>query len=290
MQIDRPGQPTLHVAVDGPDDAPAVVLLHGVTQSHRSWDWVVPEIGATHRVVRPDARGHGRSDRAPGHYDLFAYADDTAAVIEEVGGPVVLVGHSLGGVVAAAVAQRRPELVRALLLEDPALLLARPVDGPPTGPMIDAFRALVRLVPRLRDEGTTEQELARRLAGTPTPFGVTAGERYTVDGLSAWAHGQLHLDETALEPLVDPPPDHLGAAFDIDEGLAQPTVVVAADLASPDRVTSRSDERRLTASSRDLTWLREPGAGHFVHDEQDHRPAVAAALRELLVRVGDGHH
>lgn len=282
MQLRRDGLPTLHVAVDGPPDAPAVVLLHGITSSHRAWDWLVPELVATHLVVRPDARGHGQSERAPGTYDLFAYTDDAVAVIEEIGPPVVLVGHSLGGATAAAVAQRRPDLVRALLLEDPALLVARPADGSD----IDVFRQGREHLRRVQAERPTEQELARRLAEEPTPFGVPAGERYEVDSFAGRAYGQLHVDVSVLDDVIDPPPDHLGAAFDIDAGVTPPTVVLAADPAAPDGATSSEDERRFTASSPSATWTGLPEGGHMLHDEKDHRPAVAAAVRGLVERVG----
>ena len=56
---------TLHVEVDGDDDAPPVVMLHGITMSGRTWDWVVADLADRFRVIRLDFRGHGRSGRAP---------------------------------------------------------------------------------------------------------------------------------------------------------------------------------------------------------------------------------
>lgn len=273
----------LHVEEHGPSGATPVVMLHGITMSHRSWDWAVSAFGAGHRIVRPDARGHGLSDRAPGCYLLDGYVRDAIEVVEQVvGGPCVLVGHSLGGVTAAAVAQQRPDLVSSLLLEDPALGLARPVDGAPAGPLIDTFHIVRRGTPALQEQGVTEPDLARRLAGVPTPFDIPAGERYSVDALDGWAHGQLHLDVAVLDPVLDPPPDNLGAEFVIDRGIDVPTLVLAADLRSPDRVTSRGDEQRLVAASDDLQWIRVPGGGHNLHDEKDHRRTVRDHLARVL--------
>lgn len=112
----------LHVEVAG--DGPPVVLLHGLTASHR---YVV--MGSRHlersghRVLAYDARGHGASDPAPTP-DAYGYehlADDLVRVLEEHGMPrAVLVGASMGAHTALRVALRRPELVSGLVVVTPA--------------------------------------------------------------------------------------------------------------------------------------------------------------------------
>src|SRR5215471_2514910 len=105
----------LHVEVDGPAGAVPVVFLHGVMSSGRTWEWLPEEVTQQHRIVRIDFRGHGRSDHKPG-YTVGDYAGDVLAVLKEVGTPAVLVGHSLGGVVAWWVAQKQPDHVTAAFL------------------------------------------------------------------------------------------------------------------------------------------------------------------------------
>jgi pimeloyl-ACP methyl ester carboxylesterase len=86
-------------------EGPALVLVHGITESRRSWDPVVaPLLSAGYRVVAVDLRGHGDSSATP-PYDLRTMAGDIAAVIEaeECTDPL-LVGHSLGGAVVSAAA------------------------------------------------------------------------------------------------------------------------------------------------------------------------------------------
>ena len=56
----------LHVVLDGPADRPAVVLLHGVAASGRSYEWMTRADVGGRRLVRVDLRGHGDSGRAPG--------------------------------------------------------------------------------------------------------------------------------------------------------------------------------------------------------------------------------
>jgi pimeloyl-ACP methyl ester carboxylesterase len=81
---------------------PALVLVHGITESRHAWDPIVPALGEHWRVVALDLRGHGASDRhAP--YDPVTLAEDVRTVVDGLGleAPLV-VGHSLGGVVASA--------------------------------------------------------------------------------------------------------------------------------------------------------------------------------------------
>lgn len=95
-----------------------VVLVPGWTQDHTSWEDVAAElrrVAPQLRVVTPEARGHGRSDAGPrGTYTIDQLADDLAEVLTGYlpDGPVVLAGHSLGGPILMAFAERHPDLVR----------------------------------------------------------------------------------------------------------------------------------------------------------------------------------
>ncbi|HWG93498.1 MAG TPA: alpha/beta hydrolase [Mycobacteriales bacterium] len=107
----------LHVAEHGPADTPVVmVLAHGYTQASRLWDGTVRALLALRddlRVVVYDHRGHGRSGRATQETaTLEQLGRDLARVVDEVAGdrPVVLGGHSMGGMTLMALAEQRPEL------------------------------------------------------------------------------------------------------------------------------------------------------------------------------------
>lgn len=106
----------LAVLDTGPADATATaVLVHGWTQDHTSWDDVTAELRATMRVVAYDGRGHGWSDAGPpGTASIDQLADDLAEVIEGLAptGRLVLAGHSLGGPVLMAFAERHLDLLR----------------------------------------------------------------------------------------------------------------------------------------------------------------------------------
>lgn len=107
----------------GAADRPALLVLHGITDSGECWADLVDRLGSSYRIVAPDALGHGQSARFTPEQ---LAADDPAEImyaaheslLEDVG-PALVIGHSMGGGQAAALAARRPDLVRAAVLEDP---------------------------------------------------------------------------------------------------------------------------------------------------------------------------
>lgn len=113
----------LHIRIDGPEGAPAVVFSNSLGTDLRLWDAVLPLLPSDLRIVRYDKRGHGLSDHAGG-MKIEDHAADAIAVIEATGhGPVVFVGLSIGGLIGQVVASQRPDLVRALVLSNTAARL-----------------------------------------------------------------------------------------------------------------------------------------------------------------------
>ena len=98
-----------------------LVLLHGLGGGALNWIELLPAALERYRVLAPDLPGHGRSARLPARVGMSAFADAVAALIEhEQAAPALVAGHSFGGLVALRLAQRRPDLVRGLLLAAPA--------------------------------------------------------------------------------------------------------------------------------------------------------------------------
>jgi 3-oxoadipate enol-lactonase len=104
--------------VEGPADAPTLLLLHGYMASGGlNWFRVFDALGADFRVVAPDARGHARGLRSRRHMRLADCADDMAALIDELHtGPVIAVGYSMGGPIAQLLWKRHPDKVAGLVL------------------------------------------------------------------------------------------------------------------------------------------------------------------------------
>jgi pimeloyl-ACP methyl ester carboxylesterase len=108
--------------VEGPAGGAPLVLVHGLSYRWQSWLPVMPTLALRWQLYALDLRGFGRSGRAPGAYRAVDYAQDVVAFLRGVvGRPAAVVAHSLGAVVAVAVAAEAPELVRALALEEPPL-------------------------------------------------------------------------------------------------------------------------------------------------------------------------
>jgi pimeloyl-ACP methyl ester carboxylesterase len=94
-----------------------VLLLHGFTDSARSWSLIAPHLAADFRLIAPDLRGHGDSDRPDGCYTIPDMAHDIRLLIEELElAPAHVVGHSLGGRLAQTLAERWPQLLGKIVL------------------------------------------------------------------------------------------------------------------------------------------------------------------------------
>ena len=111
------GDVTIHYEAHGPGEGPPIVLLHGLGSSSADWGFQVPVLAGRHRVLVPDLRGHGRSSRPRGRLTVAAMARDVAALLTALGAPPAhVVGLSLGGCVAQALALDFPAHVRSLTL------------------------------------------------------------------------------------------------------------------------------------------------------------------------------
>jgi pimeloyl-ACP methyl ester carboxylesterase len=116
------GAVSINHVVEGREDGPPIVFLHGVTGRWQAWLPVMTAFADAWRVYALDLRGHGRSGHVPDGYRLMQYAADVVAFLRRrVERPAVLVGHSLGAMISIAVAAEAPEAVRAVVLEDPPL-------------------------------------------------------------------------------------------------------------------------------------------------------------------------
>jgi pimeloyl-ACP methyl ester carboxylesterase len=129
----------------GPADGPKILLLHGGGQTRQSWGTASASLAADGmRCISLDSRGHGESAWDPeARYAPNDHAIDIAMVIEQIGGPVVLVGASMGGLTGiVAAAELGPEVITGLVLVD--------------------------VVPRVRHDGS--QRIMNFMTGAPDGF------------------------------------------------------------------------------------------------------------------------
>ncbi len=100
-------------------DGPPLVLLHGPGESAVNWRWIIPHLVTTYRVIAPDLPAHGCSGAGDQPLDVERAVDWLDALVEGTcDEPPTIVGHVLGGAIAARFAARRPGRLRRLVLVD----------------------------------------------------------------------------------------------------------------------------------------------------------------------------
>jgi pimeloyl-ACP methyl ester carboxylesterase len=153
---------------------PPVVLLPATGETAEDWDVVASSLHSSRTVYAVNLRGHGPSDW-PGHYSIQAMADDVTGLLRQLDNrPVDLVGHSLGGLVACAIASRHPELVHRLVLEDVGVPHPRPAMTParPPGVLEFDWRMVEQVRPEIDDP---DPRWGAVVAGISAPTLVIAG-------------------------------------------------------------------------------------------------------------------
>lgn len=265
---------------EGPRDV-TFVLVHGFTDLGYGWRTVAEHLAPHGHVIAPDLRGHGDSDwiGAGGYYHFMDYVADLDDVIaQRVTGRLVLVGHSMGGSVAAYWAGTRPERASALaLLEGIGPPDMSGFDGPTrTAHWIDSWRAArgkVRALPSLADaarrlrahDPLLSEELALDLAEHGTRL-VDGGPGRT------WKHDPLHLT-------IGPYTYRVDAAIKYWQRITCPVLIVdgaqsTLNLPEPERASRR-------AQFANHTHEVIEGAGHML---TRHQPARVAELILELTR------
>lgn len=120
-----------------------VLFLHGLGGSWRDWEPQLDSFSSDSRVVVPEHRGHGRSDRPLGRYSMALFADDVARLCEGLGVEhAFVVGLSMGGMIGQHLALDHPELVDALVLADTSARIDHAVQP-----------VLLGAVPTIRQDG-----------------------------------------------------------------------------------------------------------------------------------------
>jgi pimeloyl-ACP methyl ester carboxylesterase len=202
-----------HVAESGPADGPLVLLLHGFPEFWWSWRHQLAALSSAGlRVVAPDLRGYGGSDKPPRGYDGYTLSSDVAGMIRALGAPGAhVVGHDWGGMLGWAVATLHPSIVRSLtvidmphpirmrdaLLRDPAQLKASAYIG---------FFQLPRLPENrlCKDDAAFVEQLLRRWGGPGFPDAETAARCRAAMQIPGVAHSSLEWYRWAVRSLTRP--------------------------------------------------------------------------------------
>jgi pimeloyl-ACP methyl ester carboxylesterase len=186
-----------------------------------------------------------------------------------IGAPAVVAGHSLGGLVAAALAADTPTLVRGVSLEDPPMYLGDMTRFRQTA-FYDGFVALRRMLHEHAAASGKFDDLLLRVGQQPAGDGRTLAEAKSAEDVRYRAEQLDHLDPRALDAAIDGSVFH---GFEPDDLLAQircPVHLLAgqADLGS---ALIAADVDRLVHTVPDCTVTMVNGVGHGIHNEQPRR-------------------
>ena len=264
------------------ESGPRIVFVHGLFGQGKNWTTIARGLADSHRVTLVDLPNHGHSpwtDRV----DYLDMAELVATELEQLGEPVTLVGHSMGGKVAMQLALRRPELLRALVVVDIA-----PVSYPPTGgrtddpdeeaspfaAYIDAMRALDvdQLTTRDEADAALREAVPSRMVRSFLLQSLVR-EGLGTDGGWRWRLN-LELLDRDLGELRGFPAPPAGAAFD------GPVLWIAG---ANSTYVLDEDRPHMDALFPATRLVRIKKAGHWVHSEQ---PEVfLETLRRFLATV-----
>lgn len=235
-------------------EGPPILLVHGYTCDSQDWIYQISALLQSHRVIAVDLRGHGHSSSPPDGYTPRGYADDLNALLTQLGtGPVVAIGHSMGGATVVALAVEHPESVRAVVPIDSAYGMD-PAAPEQFGPLIEGLAS------------PGGHEVARQffLAGfysdaTPPQLPVWHGRRiFAVEPhvLAAAVAGMvLAEDQFATMPESEAYLARVACpALAFRAGRQDPSTVAAWELAQFKHPYSRA-----------IGW---EGNGHFLHQER----------------------
>lgn len=252
----------LHVAERGSPDGTPVLLLHGVTDSWRSFAPVLPHLPDSIRAIAPSQRGHGDSDRPAGGYRTRDFAADAAALIDRLGCErAVIVGHSMGTANALRFALDYPDRTLGLVLVGAFASFRR------NAVITDYWQGTVRdLVDPIEPAVAREFQQSTLARPIPPAFLDSAVEDSLKVPARVWrdAFAGMLEDECAEEAAA----------------ITASTLIVWGDR---DAFCPREDQQALRAAITGAQLLVYEGTGHAVHWEQPAR--FAADLSDFVGRI-----
>ncbi len=268
-------QPRLRYTDSG-GTGPILVLLHGVTRCGGDWEPILAALSASWRILSLDQRGHGGSARAE-RYLITDFVDDALYFVsEEVAAPVVIFGHSLGAMVAAAVAAELPQHVRGIVLEDPPFhTMGSRIAG-------SAWHALFVGMRKAAEQGRDVTTTSKLLAEISLP--VRAGGMQRLGDLRdraslEWSAECLRqLDPSVLASVIE---GSWLEGYDVTGVLSRircPSLLLQADPAAGGALTD--DDAAALVAMPYCQHVRFSGAGHQLH--RDNTEAVLHALKRFL--------
>jgi len=189
MPLAKVGSVRLYYELDGKGDD--LLLIHGVTGYLDMWKYVRQPLVRHFRLILPDLRGHGRSDKPHLHYSVEMFAQDLVGLLDVLHiDQCIVAGHSLGGFIAQQMTVEAPERVRALIL----ICTAPKVDEEAARAEIQLIKALYGLSPEQAVDKKMEIEFVnpQKIRATPGMMELLLADetqRQANQNVHGWAQG-----------------------------------------------------------------------------------------------------
>jgi len=259
----------------GPASGEPLVMLHGGAWCWQEYLSLIPSLSKRWHIYALDLRGNGRSSWVAEHYRLEDFTEDTVEFLRQLKAPAVLVGHSIGGVIALMAAARCPEKVKALIIEDIALTLEN------YKRIIDSSRDMFGLWLNLKKSAQSEKELSLALADRYKDYpGVT----------SVWilffARCLWQLDPTYFNALLY---DFNGftKGYDYKQILAKikcPILFIRGEVRLG-AVMTDDEISWLKQNFNNVQYAQINGVGHLLHLEDQGQTPVLTEMMAFLERI-----
>ena len=225
---------------------PAILILHPGSDDGRSWGKVAARLARRFRVVRLHRRQYRLDIHATAPVTIAQEVDDVLAVVKLTGGPVVLVGHSSGGVVALEALVAAPSSFAGAVLYEPPVMI-----GPPLG-----------------GEALSQARTAMEAGRPGKALEIFSRDIVGVSALLSWLGGMLvavvpRLGRMVARQLDDVAAiDHLGVRLDVYAGIEVPTILLGGDR-SPRQLAQRLDALERVMPRAERVVLH--GQAHVAH-------------------------
>ena len=251
------GDIKLAASIHGSASGEPVLFLHGLSMSRDTWNEIATRLGDRYQAWTLDFRGHGHSARASS-YKIADYIADAQAALAAIGRRTVVVGHSLGAVVAGALAQGPHPNVRAVLMEDPPWYFGERGEFersiyPALFSVVSSYQS------RFQSEGARLDTYVRFVSNAPSPMGGIASNHFGPRHLLSHASALQRQDPACWADLPN-----LVATLDTTLPFRCPAKVIQAD-PRMGAALLEGHEVRMATTNPQAEVVRYQDSGHIPH-------------------------
>lgn len=227
-----------------------VILLHGAMDNGLCFSPVGQRLAKNFYVIMPDARGHGQTINSENYISYDLMAQDIITLIQDLNLETTeIIGHSMGGVIAALVASKRPQLINKIVLEDPAIRLKK------QSKIIKFLMKLgIKIIIPLLLRGSYEKLVKKCHKRNPT---------WSDEEINPWVKSKIQFKEKKPKKLL--------ALIDTDidwETVIQNIQCPILLITSSEGMISDEDAQKIVDLSKDGRWVKIEGAGHSIRREK----------------------